>query len=316
MVVDTILSVWLLSCVLAILITIFIRIRRKINKSKLLLPRGIENKNCSSFFNSVMQTFASLECFFNYLKKSNQKNDSLTKSIYEFLKEIRENGLPIDNREYYKKIMSHLNEKEYFEFNEENCAEELFSCIIYQLFDEELKYKNIKIYDSKDISRKLIERIQIESRIFNLFGIAKYKNKHSIVFSMFSPGFNTINGSLDEYHRRHDKDILPDWDLLEFYILPQYCFIAYTSDFLNVKKLKLDDENDVIIKNKIYKLVSAGLFSQSLINKGKYMSLSKRDISFYLFDDENVKEVISKNQININAELVYSVHELQNGKTE
>ncbi|RVD91429.1 ubiquitin carboxyl-terminal hydrolase 30 like protein [Tubulinosema ratisbonensis] len=303
---------WFIDCVIAISIIIFTIMKLNFKQNRIRSLRGIKNNPNSSYFNSVMQTLASLDLFYFYLKDSKQENDSLTKNLYEFLSELRKNNLPIDNQKYLIKIMSYLVKTKFFKLDEQNRSDEFFSCILYRLFDEELEYKKVQVNSLEKMPFDLFNRVRLESDIFKLFGLAQYKNDFSITFSVFSPGFPTICETIIRFYLGRDYKFVPDWSESLFIEWPQYYFIGYTSNHLNVKELKLEDNQNVLVEEKNYRLVSVGLCLNNFERKGHYISLNKRKDVFYLFDDENICKVSLDKPININAKVIYSVHELIN----
>ncbi|RVD91061.1 hypothetical protein TUBRATIS_24990, partial [Tubulinosema ratisbonensis] len=258
------------------------------------------------------QTLASLDHFYYYLEDSKIKNNSLTKSLHEFLKEVRKNKNPIDNQKYYDNIMFYLVKTGNFKLNYENSADELLSCIIKELFDEELNFKNIKVDSFENMSFQVFEKIRLGSEIFRLFGLAQYKENISITLSVFSPGYTKIGESIMKFYQGKDKNFVPDWSETLFLEWPQYIFIAYTSDCLKTHGLKLENEGGVLIEEKKYEFVSASLYLRSNEGISHYMSLNKREKNFYLFNDEKYHKILPNEAIKTNAEITYTVHALVN----
>ncbi|RVD90605.1 hypothetical protein TUBRATIS_29710 [Tubulinosema ratisbonensis] len=283
---------------------------KKISKNKPCNKyAGLTNNNNSCFFNVCMQIVASLDYLYDYLQKSNLKEDSFTTNLLNFIKDIRKNNTVIDNTDGYQNIMKYFCISKQFKYSKENSADEFFNYLLNLLYYEEISGLKLKIL-SNELTKSEYKNLKENSFIFNYFALVNFNQNYNFTFSIYTQAVNDIQYTINNFLYGNNEYTIPNWDSINISHFPKYLFIAFTSDCFKTNNFDFEQNLCLNFKDCVYKLKSFVLYYKPIIGVNHYFVVTKRDDQFISFNDSLVEYFDIKKKFTGNYDITFTIYEL------
>ncbi|RVD92544.1 hypothetical protein TUBRATIS_009500 [Tubulinosema ratisbonensis] len=245
--------------------------------------RGIKAYNRqSSALNTCIQSLASFDDLIDYLKKSQLKENSITKLIYKFIEQIKKNGFPVQNKMFYERIMEYFHEKKIFFEDNSSFSANLYIAIVNQLFKEEMEDRMLFFERLDELSYKEYCQIVDCSTIFELFGLGYFDKNYKITFKILTLAIKNIQHTINLLINQPNKDLQP-----RYLHHPKILIFSFNQTFFTKETFDLKTNLEIKFKS-LYLLKSVGFITFGEKNKSFFRCVSRRNGFFYLFDDTYV----------------------------